>query len=48
MADLADSLDHPAIFLFVMAIGIASVLAILAWAAKAANLPGAAAFVAHP
>jgi hypothetical protein len=46
--DLADALDHPAIFLLVMSIGVASTLCILAWAFKAAGMPGAAAFVAHP
>ena len=45
---LADALDHPLIFLLVMAIGVASVLAILVWVFKSANMPGPAVLVGHP
>lgn len=48
MDDFRDSLDHPVFFLFVVAIGVASVLALVTWGAKAANLPGLASLAQHP
>lgn len=46
--ELADALDHPIFFTFLIALVVAAWLAIFIWAAKAANLPGAAAFFQHP
>ncbi|MDA8385416.1 MAG: hypothetical protein M0Z88_04045 [Actinomycetota bacterium] len=40
MDELANSLDHPIFFLLVLSVGVAAMLAILSWAAKAANIPG--------
>lgn len=46
--EFLDALDHPVFFLFVISIGVACVLAILTWAAKAANLPGPASLFQTP
>ena len=48
MDKLANSLDHPIFFTFVLALVVAAWLAILTWAAKAANMPGPASFFQHP
>lgn len=45
---MRDALDHPVFFLLVISIGVASVLALITWGAKAANLPGLAALAQHP
>ena len=46
--DLPEALDHPLVFLIVITIGVASLLCIFAWIAKARGSSGAAAFFAHP
>lgn len=46
--ELAAALDHPVFFTFVVALVVAAWLAFLTWAAKAAGLPGLAAFTQHP
>lgn len=45
--EVLDSLDHPIFFILVVAVAVAVVLAIFAWAAKAANVPGLAALFEH-
>jgi hypothetical protein len=48
-AAVVEALDHPLIFLVVIAIGVASVLCIFAWIARSAlHSSGATAFLAHP
>lgn len=42
MEEFLDAADHPITFVFLLAIAIACALAIMAWGAKAANLPGLA------
>jgi hypothetical protein len=45
--ELADALDHPVFFLIVVAIGVAALLCIFTWLAKAANLQGLASVLEH-
>lgn len=45
---MAEALDHPIFFSFVIALTTVGWLAILTWGAKAANLPGPAALLQHP
>lgn len=40
--ELRDSLDHPVFFVIVITIAVACMSVILAWALKAAGLPGPA------
>lgn len=46
--ELADALDHPIFFSFVLAVVVACWWAILTWAFKAADMPGPAALFQHP
>lgn len=46
--ELADALDHPIVFTFLMALAVAAWLAILTWAFKAANWSGPAGLFQHP
>lgn len=48
MSELTEALDHPIFFLLVISIGVVCMLAVLTWAAKAANLPGLAALAQNP
>lgn len=47
-AELASALDHPIFFSLVITLVVVAWMAVLTWAAKAANLPGAAALFQHP
>lgn len=47
-AELRDALDHPIFFSLVITLAVVAWMAILTWAAKAANLPGPAALFQHP
>lgn len=40
-------LDHPLVFVILMALAIAAVQGLMAWGLKAANLPGPAALIQH-
>lgn len=44
----AEDLDHPVVFVLLMAIAITSMLSVMTWAAKAWNLPGVASVMQHP
>ncbi len=48
MNEFLNSLDHPVVFVFLMAIAIACALAVMTAGAKAAGLPGPAALFQHP
>lgn len=48
LGELAEALDHPIFFLLVVSIGVVSMLSLMTWGAKAANLPGPAALFQHP
>lgn len=48
MDELADALDHPIFFLFVVSLGVVSMLALMSWGAKAAGLPGVSMLLQHP
>lgn len=46
--ELAQALDHPIFFTFVIALTTIGWLAIMTYIAKAANVPGLAALAQHP
>lgn len=46
--ELAEALDHPIFFSLVITLVVVAWMAVLTWAFKAANLPGAAALFQHP
>jgi hypothetical protein len=47
-SEIASALDHPIFFSFVVTLVVVGWMALLTWAAKAANLPGPAALFQHP
>lgn len=47
-AELADALDHPIVFTFLVTLAVIFWMSVLTWLFKAANLPGPAALVQHP
>lgn len=46
--ELAESLDHPIFFSFVITLVVVAWMALFTWGAKAAGWPGPAALFQHP
>lgn len=46
--ELAEALDHPIFFSFVITLAVVAWMAILSWGFKAAGMPGPAGLFQHP